>query len=152
MLWLVRPRFVRRDGFTLIEVIVAVALLATASAGVGGLISMAASSVRAARVHTWAVILASDKLEHLRSLAWAQLGRSPGDALQRDVAGYVDHLDAKGQGVGSAAAAVYTRRWSIQSLPADPEHTVLLQVRVVPTVRREGIAVSLASIRTRKDL
>jgi prepilin-type N-terminal cleavage/methylation domain-containing protein len=149
---LVRAGLVRDNGFTLIEVLVAMTLLATASAGVGGLITMAGSSVRAARAHTWATILAGDKLEHMRALSWSQLGRSPGGALQRDVAGYVDYLDAKGQEVGSAAGAVYTRRWSIQALPADPDNTVLLQVLVMPTVRHGGISVALTSLRSRKDL
>lgn len=42
---------------------------------------------------------------------------SPGDALWRDRAGYVDYLDAMGRGLGSdalaRAQAAYVRRWTV---------------------------------------
>jgi prepilin-type N-terminal cleavage/methylation domain-containing protein len=140
----------RDDGFTLIEVLVAITLLATAAAGVGGLVTLAALSVRDARAHTWATLLAAGKMEHLRSLGWSELATSPPESLAVDTAGFVEYLDAKGQETGSGA--VYVRRWSIQPAPVDSMNSRLLQVRVMPASQPRGVSVVITSLRTRKDL
>lgn len=176
-------------GFTLIEVIVAIVVLATAAIGAAGLFGIALHSTRVARTQTWTAMLAADKLEQLRTLAWTTdeagaavsdtsadvstdpatnggpgLRISPEDALERNIAGYVDYLDSSGRWVGNGSGAppeaVYVRRWSIQPLPDDPADTRILQVLVTsagrPTaaagagvrVRGPGGA-SLVSLRTR---
>lgn len=152
------------DGFTLLEVLIAIVLLATAVVTTAGLVTMAGASVRVARTHTLTALLASDKMEDLRALPWASLvalSPSPAGALQRDEAGYVDYLDGTGRWVGATpvARAVYVRRWSLQPLPEDPDGTLILQVLVVPvayrgsaSVRAAAVpgAVVLVSVRTRK--
>jgi type II secretion system protein I len=60
----------RASGFTLIEVLVAIAIFTIASIGIAQLIGMATRAVRSSREHTTAVILAAAKMEQLRALDW----------------------------------------------------------------------------------
>lgn len=127
----------RNSGFTLIEVLVSLVVLATAAAGTGAMISMAVASTRAARVQTWTTLLAVGKLEELRALSATATGLalSPQGSLTRDAAGYVDYVDRTGRAIdvdGPSPQSVYIRRWSIHALPADPAETALVQVLVSP--------------------
>lgn len=169
---------------------VALVVLATAAVAAAGLFSVSAQSTRVARFQTWATFLAVDKLEQLRALAWTVddtgtavsdtssdvsadaatsggrgLSSSPQDSLDRDTPGWVDYLDAAGRWVGNGAAApaeaVYARRWNVQRLPGDPDHTLVLRV-LVTQAGRPGTsggriggfwtpgAASIAAVRTRK--
>ena len=69
------------------------------------------------------------------------LSPSPADALQRNRRGYVDHVNAQGQIVGQdenpPEDGVYTRRWSIEPLPTNPNNTLVFQV-FVTTPEREN--------------
>ena len=71
------------------------------------------------------------------------LSPSPDGTLDANVPPYVDYLDGSGRWVGSDSApppgAAYTRRWSIQPLESDPDHTVVLHV-LVTTSRRTASA------------
>jgi prepilin-type N-terminal cleavage/methylation domain-containing protein len=131
------------QGFTLIEVVVAIALLSTAVVTTAGLLVIGAKSVSAARMQTWATLLATDKLEALRATAWTDLDASPSGTLTRDVPGFVDYLSARGE-PADAGAAVYVRRWSISPLVADAANALVLQVVVWPG------PVRLATVRTRQ--
>jgi len=120
-------------GFTLIEVIVALALLAVVSIGIVWLFTVAIDAGRIARDRTLAVVLATGKVEQLRSLEWrfeldasglptprtdlttnvstepmgpggAGLAESPSGTLDRDMPPYVDYLDRRGRWVGSGAS------------------------------------------------
>ena len=146
-------------GFGLLEVLIAVVVLATTAAGLAGLFAIAAVSTRTARSQTMATLIAIDKLEQLRGLMWGfdsngaplsdttsdvstqpmtnfvqGLRISPPDSLQRNTTGYVDYLDQAGRWVGTGsqpmAAAVFVRRWNIQPLPVDPANTLVFQVLV----------------------
>ena len=44
-----------------------------------------------------------------------------------------------GNGTNPPATAVYTRRWSVEPLPTNPNNTIILQVLVTP-VRNRGQA------------
>ena len=168
-------RSVDRRGFTLVEVTIAVALLA---AGGAGLASLALASGRANQSARQADVVqraAVERLEQLRALAWtsdgavvpvsdwssnltlsspagtggAGLGTSPGDTLAANVAGYADFLDADGRWLGGGttppADAAWVRRWSVQALSAPPD-TLLLQVAVVPA-RTTSAVTAVASAR-----
>jgi prepilin-type N-terminal cleavage/methylation domain-containing protein len=137
------PRSGESKGFTLVEVLVAMALLATAVVTTAGLLTIASNSVRAARVQSWASLLAIDKLEELRASPWPDLAVSTGDTLGHDAPGFVDYLNWRGEPVG-AAAAVFVRRWNIQPLPSDSANTYVLQVYVRPGFAR------LATLRTKE--
>lgn len=146
-------------GFTILEVVVALVLLAGALSGVAGLLTVSFRATRQARVQTSTTLLAAQKLEQLRSLTWASdagglpqsdletdlcvdppgagglgLQPSPGNALTENVSGYVDYLGRRGEWVGTGVVppseAVYARRWSIEPLAEDPADTLVLQVLV----------------------
>jgi type II secretory pathway pseudopilin PulG len=148
-------------GSTLIEVIVAMLITVTALVSMAQLFAVSTGSNLAARNNTFSTVLAEQKLEQIRSLTWGfdpqglplsdfttdtsvtpeapggtGLQPSPGSALQKNTVGYVDHVTANGVIVGNGtqppAAAVYTRRWSIEPLPTNPNNTLIIQVLVTP--------------------
>jgi hypothetical protein len=78
------------------------------------------------------------------SVGGTGLAPSPDTALKENTPGYVDYVDAFGQIVGTGGAtppnnAVYTRRWSIEPLPTNPNNTIIIQVLVTP-IRNRGQA------------
>jgi len=149
-------------GSTLVEVIAAVSIMTTGVLMMAQMFVISTTSNVASRNDTFAAVLAQQKLEQLRSLTWGfdtqgvpvsdfttdvsvspesptggqGLQPSPGSALQQNTPGYVDHVDAHGAILGNGAqppaAAVYTRRWSIEPLPTNPNNTVIIQVLVTP--------------------
>lgn len=113
LLWLVMPcirRVSRTSGFTLVEVLIAVAILVTIALGVAQLIVVATHAIRAAREQTSAVILAAAKMDQLRSLAWAYEPSAPGTpAVPRsDRTTDVSHPDHASRGGGLAASPAGT--------------------------------------------
>jgi hypothetical protein len=130
-----RNQILNGDGVSLVEVLIAVAILTTIALGVAQLIVMATAATSHARLHTMAVILAAAKMDELRSLAWtfepagpgvpalprsdrdtdlSQPGHPPGGrGLQSSPAGtlvtntpsYVDFLDTHGRWVGNDTTA-----------------------------------------------
>ena len=117
-------------GFTLLEVLIASALLASIAIGVAHLIGIGIAAGRAAREQTFTAILATSKLEQLRSLTWSYepefsdppvrrsdastdlsrepaggggpgLSASPPGTLRTNVPPYVDYLDGQGRWVGN---------------------------------------------------
>jgi hypothetical protein len=112
---------------------IAVALLAMVSLGVAQLFAVATTANFAAKSQTSTALLAVQKMEQLRALAWgydqqlANLGLplsdtvtdlsvdpstaggtglnpSPGGTLTANTAGYVDYCDTSGQWVGNGSA------------------------------------------------
>jgi prepilin-type N-terminal cleavage/methylation domain-containing protein len=147
------------DGFTLVEVCIALTLLAITLSVVAQLFVVALVAQDGARVQSMTTVLASQKMEALRALVWtvdengqplsdratdlsfdpataggSGLGASPVNALDVNTVGYVDFLDARGAWVGTGSSpplrARYIRRWCIRPLPEDPSDAVVLQVLV----------------------
>jgi hypothetical protein len=144
----------------LIETIVAAAVLSTAVVSLAQLFAVAVQRTASARETTYASVLAAQKLEELRSLAWGfdenglpitdltsdlaadpvaptggtGLAPAPLSALQENTSGYVDYVDVAGRKLGGGRVpppnGVYIRRWRVQPLAADPANAVLLQVLV----------------------
>jgi prepilin-type N-terminal cleavage/methylation domain-containing protein len=160
-----RPRSSSDSGFTLVEVCVAMALLALAASGLAHMCAVAIRATQEARLQTSTTVLAGQKLEELRGLRWTVaadgsrvsdrttdlavdpaagggrgLSASPADSLDANVPGCVDYLTAGGEWAGTGpappATARYLRRWSIRPLPEDPDDTLILQV-LVTTVERD---------------
>jgi prepilin-type N-terminal cleavage/methylation domain-containing protein len=135
----------RRSGFTLLEVMVALLLLTGAFLAVAQLLVVAGRAADQSRTTAIAVMLAAQKLEHLRSLAWAYdidgtpldgLDLSPPGALAADAAGFVDYLDDEGTPVGAGppppAQALFVRRWSVErDAGTAPPAVLLLRVAVL---------------------
>jgi prepilin-type N-terminal cleavage/methylation domain-containing protein len=153
------------NGFTLIEVLIAVALLISISVGIAQLFAIGLASGRASRERTVAAILAASKLEQLRAQAWSYergslvprtdrttnssvdphtddgpgLQDSPPVTLDGNVAPYVDYLDARARWAGNGAKppgnAVFVRRWAVRRLPDDPDRSLALVVFVTTVTR-----------------
>lgn len=145
---------------------VATALLAVALVSLAQLFGISTRSNVAAKRTTFSGVLAEQKMEELRGLTYgfdAQglpvsdnttdttvspeqpnggtgIAPSPPTALQENTPGYVDYVDGFGQKLGGGANppqnAVYTRRWSIEPLPTNPNNTVIIQVLVTPNFQR----------------
>lgn len=128
-----------QDGFTLVEVLVAAALLMTVWLAAARLFMSSSAANAGARGATLATVLAVEKLEQLRALAVDDpaLALSPPDAIAIDVDGYHD-----------APVAQYVRRWSIEPLPSYPGSGVVIAVLVTRTTGR-GEAY-LTTVKTRK--
>jgi len=117
-------------GFTIIEVLVSVALLSMVSLGVAQLFALSTRANMAAKGTTSTALLAVQKMEQLRSLTWgfdlsssnlglpatdtttdlslptpagggSGLNPSPPDTLTSNVQGYVDYLDQQGTWLGN---------------------------------------------------
>jgi prepilin-type N-terminal cleavage/methylation domain-containing protein len=121
-------------GFTLVEVLVAIALFVTMATGVAQLVAVATRAMRASREQTMAVMLAAARMDQLRALEWSYaaadvsdpiversdftthlstpdlsaggsgLRASPDNALAENVPPFVDYLDDRGRWVGDGTA------------------------------------------------
>lgn len=147
-----------REGFSLVEVLLALGLLCIAVLGSVQLVAAGIQAVHAARVQGHAVTLASSRLEELRGLVFefddlgaavtdvssdlsttprsgGGTGLLPGGSVTTSVAGFVDHLDEQGRWLGNGAAApvaaAFTRRWSLAPSVLAPD-TIVVQVAVLP--------------------
>jgi len=126
-----KSRIASAAGTSLVEVIVATALLATSLVTVAQLFAVAIGSNIASQTTTITTTLAAQKLEQLRSAN--RLTRSSPDALEEDTPGHVEYVDAWGNASDQREppdSTQYVRRWSVEPLPADPENTLIVQVRV----------------------
>jgi hypothetical protein len=167
-------------GSSLVEVLIAALIMTTGVLAMVRLISVAVESNVHARSRTIATVLAVQKIEQLRALAWTidpsgvaiedtttdtasvpessggtGLQSSPGDSLTRNTPGFVDHLDAGGAIVGRGTQAppeaVYTRRWLIANAAVDG--SLVLQVYVLRKhVRdqRSGRDIRVVTVKGRK--
>lgn len=140
-----------RRGFSLLEVLIATTIVTVALAALAQLFALSINATRTAKTTTMATLLAMEKMEQLRSLMWGfdasglpiadpRLATSPSDALRQNTSGFCDFAGASGQPLGETitppAGAAYVRRWSIESLPADPANALVLQVLVTQRFSR----------------
>jgi type II secretory pathway pseudopilin PulG len=147
-------------GFSIVEVLVATGLLATALIALAQLFAIATTTNAAARNSTITMLLAEQKIEQLRALqytfdraglpvqdtatdlavyppvATGGKGLSPhtDNTLQVNTDGYVDYLDSSGRTLGGGIVipdnTAYIRRWSVEPLPTNPNNVIILQVMV----------------------
>jgi len=152
--------FNKESGFSLVEVMVATGLLATAIVTLAQLFALSTQRNVASRSTTYASVLAEQKIEELRALAWGfdtqglalsdtttnttvspqtptggkGLSPSSSASLQENTPGFVDYVDAYGNKLGTGENppdnAIYIRRWSITPLPTNPNNTLVIQVLV----------------------
>ena len=92
-------------GFSLIETLVACALLATALLSVGHLSTAAITLLTESRSRTEATLLAVAKLEELRSSAAPVAGD--------------DTVDSRGQRPVGSVSRLFDRRWFVAAVAAD---------------------------------
>ena len=139
----------RQRGFSLLETLFATTILTVAVMSLAQVIAVTTRANAAARVSALESMLAGQKLEQLRAFEWTALAPSPSDALDRDVDGCVDWLDANGGPVLRAAAARFVRRWSIAAIPESPD-TLVLQVKVAAVGSPAWMQARFVTARTRK--
>jgi prepilin-type N-terminal cleavage/methylation domain-containing protein len=194
---LAKSRFTDDAGFSLAEVMVATIILAVGLMAVAQMFGASTMANASARASTFTVILAEQKMEQLRALAWgfdtvnlpvsdettdttnvgtlagcsgsgsgrgSGLSPSPAGTLAANTDGWVDYLDQNGCVLGGGGSApdgtIYTRRWSVEPLPTNPNNTLVLQVLVTKRKNRgDGNDASVArlpdearimSVKTRK--
>jgi prepilin-type N-terminal cleavage/methylation domain-containing protein len=127
-------------GFTLVEVMVSLAILIVALVSIAHLLAIGAQADLGARTDLYATVLASQKLEELR--ADDQPSTSPSDSLSRSVSGFVDYLEPDGRPAVSGGMGgpgwVYVRRWSVQPSEQDGGQTLVVQVFTFPARRPAG--------------
>jgi prepilin-type N-terminal cleavage/methylation domain-containing protein len=119
-------------GFSLIEVVVATAVVTLGAASLAQLFVISARANRLANDASMTMLMAEEKMEQLRLDAD---GPSPPDALSANEEGYFDSLDAGGRSLGGGpppSGAAYLRRWSVEPVSSRPGSAVVLQVLVVP--------------------
>ncbi len=155
----VPPACRSRLGFSLVEVLVATAVMTVGLFAIARLFLIAVDANRWSATVTAAASLAGQKLEQLQSLAYyvdeagapvtdgatnlsvdppaaggPGLQVSPASALTTTTPGYVDYLDSHGRWVGNGASAprdaVFVRRWSVTASAAWPNDVLILQVAV----------------------
>ncbi len=165
---LAKSRFSDASGFTLIEVLVSSAVFITGVVALAQLFLISTMANRAARSTTSTMVMAQQKMEQLRGLAWgfdvlglplsdtttdisvvpsgnggSGLSPSPAGSLTDNNVGFVDYLDEYGNWIGNGAApppgTIFIRRWSIEPLPTNPNNTLILQV-LVTRFRERGTA------------
>jgi len=107
---------------SLLETLIASAILATGLLSLAQLLGLAAHATAAAGRMTHAALLASQKVEELRALPAAAIEQS-----------------------GDVPDPGYTRDWSVVPLPSDPDHLSLVEV----VVRVRGIDTRLVALSTR---
>ena len=136
---LVRPSrlFSRDDGFSLIEVLVAAAILAVGILSLAQLLATTVSANAAAGRTTDATVLAAQKLEDLRAEPWS--------ALEANIGESADSLDRSGRSIDASSAAAFRRRWFVEPWFGDPANTLVIRV-IVTTAREEAATVT---VRTR---
>jgi len=120
------------SGFSLAETIIATGIMAASIAGLGQLFAVSVMSNRTARNTTFATVLATQKMEQLRSLTYGfdtlalpltdtssnlatnplsptggkGLSPSPTGAIRANTDGYVDYLDVYGKTVGTGGTTI----------------------------------------------
>jgi prepilin-type N-terminal cleavage/methylation domain-containing protein len=156
-------------GFTLVEVLIAIAILGASALVTGRFLAATANAMAQARAQTTTAALAVSRMEQLRALKWtfdaagaplsdvstdlstepassagSGLLPSPSAALDENTPSFVDFLDDQGRWVGAGTlpppGAAFVRRWSI-ALPSDgAADTLVLQVMVRRVVDAAGAA------------
>lgn len=150
-------------GFSLLEAIVAIGLMAGALASLGQMVAISVAINRSARDRSDATVLAQQKMEQLlvesRS-GGTGLSPSPGGSLASNIDGWFDYVDRSGQSLGGSEGlgSVYIRRWAIEPLPSSPTDTLVIHVlvatrlglRQAASATRPRDHVRLSSIKTSK--
>ncbi|MBM3771681.1 MAG: hypothetical protein FJW27_10445 [Acidimicrobiia bacterium] len=154
----------------------ALTLLVLVVFGLAQLFMYAARAAQQGRTLTTASVLASQKLDQLRSLAFrydvagvrvtdttsdtSRVPESPTGgrglapsalaALEANTPGYCDFLDATGRVLGTGSAppsdAAFVRRWALVPLSDDPQDSLLIHVRVLSRLAAERGAADPAGV------
>jgi Tfp pilus assembly protein PilV len=120
-----RPSFTSHrgsEGFSLVEVLIAVGILVTAAAAIPHLFAAATRANAEAGAVTWATTLAAQKIEELRS-------RPVLEAVAGESVDFIDQRGGRIVGPDPTSAA-YTRRWWVEAVPSASAQTFAVAVAV----------------------
>jgi prepilin-type N-terminal cleavage/methylation domain-containing protein len=138
-------RYRSSAGFTLVEALVAIALIATAAAALAQLVALGTRQSANNRDALMALVAAQSKLEALRSMTWSytvastNLTPSPVGSLFNDTPGHVDY------------PAPFARRWAVTRRdPADTDVVVIDVCVFAPGRRGAAPEACVSTIRTRR--
>jgi len=126
-------------GFSLIEVLIATAILVTVAAGTAQLFAIAVRSDAITRQQLAMSTLATAKIDELAALA-ARAAPPPSEVggLDRAIDGFSD--------VATSGGASFERRWSIAPLPRYSATAVVIVLRVVPRAALNAGGLEVATI------
>ena len=130
-------------GFTLVEVVIALAIVTTGAVSLAALSAQAGEIVARARRQALATMLADGEVARLQGRG---LAATAPDCLTRDVAGCVTFVDAQGQSTADPRAP-FAVRWSATPFMFAPSATVLVVCAVSgpersPTTGVPGVCVA----------
>jgi Tfp pilus assembly protein PilV len=136
------PTFKPAQGFSLLEALIAAALLAGAITALAHLLTRAVEQVWRSERAIITLVLAQAKLEQLRATPFAfdedglriddaLLAPSAANALLEDSPPHVEALDRFGEILPAGQSPTYIRRWSISAAGMDAD-TVTLAACVRP--------------------
>lgn len=119
------------EGFTLMEVLVATALVVIGVVSVASLFAVSIRLIADARDRTIETALVVQKIEQVASARLGSLIISPANSLEVDAPGFVERVDARGDPVDqeTGTARVFVRRWAIR--PAVEDAGLPLVIRVL---------------------
>jgi Tfp pilus assembly protein PilV len=140
-------------GFSLVEALAALVILACAVLALVPLVAMSSGANGEARHLTTATLLALDKIEALR--ASGAFTASPPGALDQNTAGFCDFFDAFGVALAGSAGSVpvgtaFVRRWSVAIAAGTPPRQATIQVAVMPFA--SGVSRRRATARQRGEV
>ncbi len=125
------------QGFTIVEAVVALAIVTTGVLGLAELATHVTQTVLRARRHTIAAVLADQGVSTRMA---GPIAVTPVDCLQHDVAGCVEALD--GVGRVTAGPPAFLRRWRTAAVGGVTPTAWGLTVCVVPVHERYGTGVA----------
>jgi prepilin-type N-terminal cleavage/methylation domain-containing protein len=145
-------------GFTLIEMMFAVALLLIGVLAIASIFGTAASSVHSQGDLGESVAICESKMEALRTLNFSDTstdtttlnaqgvfpstggtGLTPGGSTTSAMTGYSDYLDANGA-YTKASSAIYMRMWKVTDLGTAPADSKKIAVRCVDQTLTQAFA------------
>ena len=148
-------------GFSLLEALMAAALLAGAIGSLAHLVTRSAEQSQRSERLTVAQTLAQAKLEQLRAALFAfdasgaridspALIPSAADALVEDSPPHVERLDRFGSVVPDATPPTYLRRWLIATQPLDSDTLIIASCVMAVARRSAGDDACVWGVRTRR--
>ena len=125
------------QGFTIVEAVVALAIVTTGVLGLAELSTHVTHTVLRARQHTIAAVLAD---QGVSMRVAGPMAVTSVDCVQRDVAGCVETLD--GVGRVTTGPPAFVRRWRAAAIGGTSPPAWGLTVCVVPVHERRGAGVA----------
>lgn len=123
------------QGFTLIEVVIAIGLLMTVALGAAQMFALAIDRTISSRHQLLMTVAAERKIDELAAAAARGLvAIAPSGTLDFDVDGFVDRP--------ADAGGVYVRRWRVAPVPGYESEALAIVVRVLPPARTADVRVT----------